>query len=275
MLALVALLWSGLQKSLPASAAMQYAQIPKSQGITGKDRRSRRGPRKTAKGNIALGRTGAGSHAEEEQEARAAARAFIAANLPLRPAPGLPEIRIHTATPQSGLRRLAAGRNPYWAWCWAGGLALARHVLAHREIVAGRRVIDLGAGSGLIAIAAGKAGAAHVLAVDSDADAAAAVEVNAAANGVVLDVLHADLLDGPAPAADVVLVGDLFYDRELAQRAEAFLARCVESGARVLVGDPGRAFLPLDRLEPLAEHSARDFGESGAGEGRARVYEFR
>lgn len=213
--------------------------------------------------------------AQPAQDPRAAARAFIAANLPLQAAPGLPEILIHTATPQSGLRRLAAGRNPYWAWCWAGGLALARHILGDRGIVAGRRVLDLGAGSGLVGIAAARAGAAHVLAVDSDADAVAAIEVNAAANGIPLDVLHADLLDGPAPAADVVLVGDLFYDRELARRAADFLARCVEAGAQALVGDPGRAFLPLDRLELLAEHSARDFGESGAGESRARVYRFR
>ena len=206
---------------------------------------------------------------------RAAARAFIVANLPLRPAPGLPEIRIHTATPESGLRRLTAGRNPYWAWCWAGGLALARHILGHRELVAGRRVLDLGAGSGLGAIAAARAGATHVLAVDCDVEAAAAAEANAAANGVAVDVLHADLLDGLCPACDVVLVGDLFYDRAVAARATLFLERCVEGGAQVLVGDPGRAFLPLARLAPIADYPARDFGDSGEDEGRARVFSFR
>ena len=207
-------------------------------------------------------------------DSRAAARAFIAANLPIQPAPGLAEILIHTATPQSGLRRLVAGRNPYWAWCWAGGLALARHVLAHPETVAGLRVLDLGSGSGLVAIAAAKAGAAHVLAVDNDADAVAAAEANAAANAVTVAALCADILDTPAPDVDVVLVGDLFYDRAVAGCVTRFLARCAESGARILVGDPGREFLPLDRLEPVADYPARDFGESGAGEGRARVYRF-
>ena len=99
--------------------------------------------------------------ASDHALARAAARAFIEANLPLLGAPGVGEIMIHTATPQSGLRRLVTGRNPYWAWCWAGGLALARHVLAHPDLVAGLRVLDLGSGSGLVAIAAAKAGAAH------------------------------------------------------------------------------------------------------------------
>lgn len=211
----------------------------------------------------------------EARAGRGAARAFIAANLPLKPAPGLPEIVIHTATPASGLRRLAAGRNPYWAWCWAGGLALARHTLARPQTVAGRRVLDLGTGSGLVAIAAARAGAAHVLAADSDADALAAVEANAAANGVTIECLHGDLLDGPPPAADVVLVGDLFYDRAVAARATLFLERCVEGGAQVLVGDPGRAFLPLARLAPIADYPARDFGDSGEDEGRARVFSFR
>ena len=202
-------------------------------------------------------------------------RAFIEANLPLRPAPGVGEILIHTATPQSGLRRLVAGRNPYWAWCWAGGLALARHILAHPEIVASRRVLDLGSGSGLLAIAAAKAGAAHVLAVDNAANAVAASGANAVANGVAVDTLCADLLDAEPPCVDVLLLGDLFYDRAVAQRVTRFLDRCAESGVRILVGDPGRAFLPLDRLEAIADYPARDFGESGAGEGRAAVYEFR
>lgn len=206
--------------------------------------------------------------------ASAAVRVFIATNLPLQPAPGVPEILIHTATPQSGLRRLVAGRNPYWAWCWAGGLALARHILDQPEIVAGRSVLDLGCGSGLVAIATAKAGAAHVLAVDNDSDAIAAVEINAAANDVKIEPLCADILDMEAPDVEIVLVGDLFYDRAVAKRVTRLLDRCVERGARILVGDPGRAFLPVHRLEPVADYPARDFGESGAGESRARVYRF-
>ena len=212
---------------------------------------------------------------EPDADERAAARAFIAANLPLRPAPGLPQIHIHTATPRSGLRRLVAGRNPYWAWCWAGGLALARHILARPATVAGLRALDLGSGSGLVAIAAAKAGAAHVLAIDIDADAVAAAEANAAANDVTIAALCVDPLDVEPPEIDVVLVGDLFYDRAVAGRVTRFLDRCAESGARILVGDPGRAFLPLDRLELVADYPARDFGESGESGGRARVYGFR
>ena len=205
----------------------------------------------------------------------AAVRAFIAANLPLAPAPGLPEILIHTATPASGLRRLTAGRNPYWAWCWAGGLALARHVLGNPALVAGRRVLDLGAGSGLVGIAAAKAGAGHVLAIDNDSDAVAAIGLNARANGVTLEARCADLLDAAPPPVDVVLVGDLFYDRATAERVTRFLDHCCENGARILVGDPRRAFLPLDRLDLVADYPAQDFGESGAGEGRAGVFSFR
>jgi len=192
---------------------------------------SRNLPR-NARGNIGLTARMTDKWQEPGSDNRASARAFIAANLPVRPAPGLPEILIHTATPQSGLRRLAAGRNPYWAWCWAGGLALARHVLAYPETVTGLRVLDLGSGSGLIAIAAGKVGAAHVLAVDNDPDAVAAAEANAAANGVTIAALCADVLDTEPPDVDVVLVGDLFYDRSVARRVTGFLERCAECGAR-------------------------------------------
>ncbi len=254
---------------------MQYAEIPESQEITGKAGRFAAIFVLKVKGNIVLGVKETADDSSGTGTGELDAAAFIAANLPLRPAPGLPRIVIHTATPESGLRRLTGGRNPYWAWCWAGGLALARHVLANPTLVAGRRVLDLGAGSGLVGIAAAKAGAVHVLAVDVDADAVAAAGLNARANDVVLEILCADMLDGPAPAVDVVLVGDLFYDRQTAARTLRFMDRCLEAGARVLVGDPRRAFLPLERLDLIADYPARDFGESGAGEGRAGVFSFR
>ena len=259
---------------------MQYAEIPESQGFAGATWAGERNLPLNTQGNFDVCHergsvAGAIDHAPTCGAGSASTRAFIEANLPLLGAPGVGEIMIHTATPQSGLRRLVAGRNPYWAWCWAGGLALARHVLAHPDLVAGLRVLDLGSGSGLVAIAAAKAGAAHVCAVDNDADAVAASEANAAANGVAIESMCADLLDSEPPEIDVVLVGDLFYDRAVATRVTRFLDRCAESSARILVGDPGRAFLPLDRLELVADYAARDFGESGAGEGRAQVYGFR
>jgi len=254
---------------------MQYAQIPESQGITGQAARFGGIFGFKVKGNIVLAVKQTGDDSKGIGAAEPDAAAFIATNLPLRPAPGLPQIVIHTATPESGLRRLTGGRNPYWAWCWAGGLALARHMLANPALVASRRVLDLGAGSGLVGIAAAKAGAARVLAVDIDADAATAAGLNARANGVALEAFCADMLDGPPPAVDVVLVGDLFYDRQTAARTLHFMDRCLEAGARVLVGDPRRAFLPLERLDLIADYPARDFGESGAGEGRAGVFAFR
>ncbi|MDH4743107.1 MULTISPECIES: methyltransferase [unclassified Sphingomonas] len=182
------------------------------------------------------------------------------------PVPGIAEIVLHKAVPASGLGRLAAADgdfgSPYWAYYWLGGLALARFVLDRPEVVAGRRVLDLGCGSGLVAIAAAKAGADRVLAVDVDPYALAAVALNAAANGVVVEAVHADLTDGPVPETDLILAGDLFYDPEPAARVEPFLARCRAAGVAVLVGDPRRAPLPLDRLRALAEYR---FAETDSG----------
>ena len=182
------------------------------------------------------------------------------------PVPGIAEIVLHKAVPASGLGRLAAADgdfgSPYWAYYWLGGLALARFVLDRPEVVAGRRVLDLGCGSGLVAIAAAKAGADRVLAVDVDPYALAAVALNAAANGVVVEAVHADLTDGPVPETDLILAGDLFYDPDPAARVEPFLARCRAAGVAVLVGDPRRAPLPLDRLRALAEYR---FAETDSG----------
>lgn len=187
---------------------------------------------------------------------------FIRTNLPLAPVPGVPEIELHKASPSSGLGRLAAQDagfgSPYWAYYWAGGLALARHILDHPEIVAGRRVLDLGAGSGLVAIAAAKAGARAVVAAEVDPYAVAALGLNVAHNEVAVSIDHSDLTAGPSPAAEVVLVGDLFYEPNLAERVTMFLDRCVADGANVLVGDPWRAWLPQSRLRLLAEYEVAE-----------------
>ena len=144
---------------------------------------------------------------------------------------------------------------PYWAVAWAGGLALARHVIDHPALVAGRRVLDFAAGSGIVGIAAAKAGAAVVAASDVDPLAVIAISLNADLNGVAIEANVDDLMpadSGFDPAAfDVVLVGDIFYTPDLAARAIAFLSRCCAAGCAVLIGDPGRADLPVDRLEKV------------------------
>lgn len=201
--------------------------------------------------------------------ARLDVETFIRANMPLVPTPSIAGISLHTARPSSGLWRLlgtgaTGAHSPYWAYPWAGGAALARHFLDHPEIVRRRRVLDLGAGSGLVAIAAAKAGAAMVAAVDTDPFAAVAARVNAAANTVEISIVRHDLTDGPPPAVDVIAVGDLFYDQQLALRVTAFLDRCLTSGIDVLVGDPGRAYLPLSRLRLVAEYEVADFGDANA-----------
>ncbi|MBX5230068.1 methyltransferase [Rhizobium sp. NLR9b] len=196
--------------------------------------------------------------------------AFVKANLPISAVPSIPEILLHTAGPASGLWRLAgrgeANPPPYWAYPWAGGAVLARYLLDRPEIVAGRRVLDLGAGSGLVAIAAAKAGAAMVTAVDVDANAIAAIGLNAAINDVTISAVAADILDGPPPeAADLIVVGDLFYDPSLALRVMAFLRLCRASGIEVLVGDPERAYLPDRELRRISTQAVADFGAAASG----------
>lgn len=186
--------------------------------------------------------------------------------MPLAPVPSVPEIRLHKAGPKSSLWRLADAHDdfgtPYWAYHWGGGLALARHILNHPEIVAGRRVLDLGAGSGIVAIAAAMSGAKHVIAADIDRYAVEAMRLNAAANRVEISPLLGDLTAGAPPSVDAVLVGDLFYEAELARRVTGFLNRCLASGMDALVGDPWRTHLPRGRLALLAEYPGGDFGTS-------------
>ena len=155
----------------------------------------------------------------------------------------------------------ASGRDapPFWAFPWAGGQALARYVLDNPQVVRGKRVLDVASGSGLVAIAAAKAGAASVTATDIDPDALAAIAGNAAANGVAVDVRHLDMESadaaGGAWGPEVVLAADVFYQRELAAAALAFLrAAVIADGADALAADPGRAFVPEDRLTPVAAY---------------------
>lgn len=197
---------------------------------------------------------------------------FMRAHLPVRSVAGVADIMLHQAGPRSGLSRIAGHAPPYWAHVWGGGLALARHILGHEAAVRGRRVLDLGTGSGLVGIAAAKAGARHVLASDSDPDALAAMSVNAALNGVAVDPLPGDLLDGPPPDVDLVAGGDVFFDAGLAARVTAFLERCTRAGIDVLIGDPWRGPLPREKLRLLADYDVRDFGDAGAG--RAGVFAF-
>lgn len=188
--------------------------------------------------------------------------AFIRANTTLRPVPHAPEIALHVADEAVPLwskteEELAqAGLPPpFWAFAWAGGQALARYVLDHPQSVAGRAALDVGSGSGLVAIAAMKAGAASVTAADPDPFARAAMMLNAQANGVAVTPEAEDPIGAAPRGFKVVLVGDLFYERDLAARLIDWLERCAASGAEILVGDPGRSYLPRERLQAVAEYA--------------------
>jgi len=207
---------------------------------------------------------------------------FIRSNMPAVPAPSVPEIQIHSAGPASGLRRLSKldteGRRPappYWAYSWPGGAALARRFFDQPETVFGRRVLDLGAGSGIAAIAAAKCRAIEVIAAEIDPNAVVALRLNALANGVTIKIVAADITGGEPPAVDLVAVGDLFYDNDIAQRVIAFLDRCRAAGIDALIGDPGRAYLPHDRLRLVAEYPVRDIGDAkSAGLRTSRVFAY-
>lgn len=142
---------------------------------------------------------------------------------------------------------------PFWASVWPGGLALARYVLDHRDLVAGRPVFDIATGSGLVAIAAALAGARFVVAYDTDELAVDAARANASLNGVELTVERADVRDVSVPSGALVTAGDVFYDRDISTAMRTGLSTMAHAGADVLVGDPYRAFLPSEGLEPLVD----------------------
>jgi predicted nicotinamide N-methyase len=167
----------------------------------------------------------------------------------------VPEISLLTAAEPFGLwDRTERDAPPFWAFPWAGGQALARYVLDHPGTVRGCRVLDAASGSGLVAIAAAKAGAASVLAGDIDQNAVAAIGINASANGATVTAHAFDFTAGDACGAEVVLAADVFYQRQLAELALGFLRSAARSGASVLVADPGRAFLPVASLTRLTTY---------------------
>jgi predicted nicotinamide N-methyase len=183
---------------------------------------------------------------------------FILANTNLMAPPHVPEIRLHLADEAHDLwHRTEAELQaiglppPYWAFAWAGGQGLARYVLDNPDAVNGRKILDFATGSGLVAIAAVKAGAAHVTAADIDPFATAAVRMNADANAARIAFRGDDII-GHDDGWEVVLAGDVFYERAFADRLEPWFCALAERGAAVIVGDPGRAYLPKTRLERLA-----------------------
>jgi predicted nicotinamide N-methyase len=188
-------------------------------------------------------------------------RSFILRETRLQTPPLVSEIRLQLADEAMDLWQAteadlgkAGLPPPFWAFAWAGGQALARHVLDHPEIVRGARVLDFAAGSGIVAIAAKLAGARNVVATDIDSYARAAILINAAHNGVALTAPDTDYLVRGAIGFDVVLAGDVFYEKPMASLVEPFLRAAQTAGAAVLFGDPGRAYLPTAGIAPLATY---------------------
>jgi predicted nicotinamide N-methyase len=176
----------------------------------------------------------------------------------LFPVPLAPEISLYLADAQVGLFDLTGGEfrsdepPPFWAFVWAGGQALARYVLDHPHEVSGRTVLDVAAGSGVAAIAAAKAGAAAVTAIDLDRNAAEAIRRNASVNEVTVTAATLDVTE--SPATDVLLAGDVFYSPTVAERMTGVLRDRGRRGARILVGDPGRGYFPERLLTQVAEY---------------------
>lgn len=199
---------------------------------------------------------GAGLHGHEDRVA------FIRAHTALLAVPHAPEIRLHLADEATSLWEKTEEElqtlglsPPYWAFAWAGGQALARHLLDRPEIARGRRVLDFAAGSGLVGIAAALCGASIVTASEIDGFALCAIEMNAAANGCEVNARGEDFVGTDDSPFDLILAGDVCYERAMAERVATWLEACARRGCEVLLGDPGRHYLPRERLRRLAEYS--------------------
>ena len=188
---------------------------------------------------------------------------FVAANTVLQEPPLVPEIHLHLASEvvplwqatEEALSRMGLP-PPFWAFAWAGGQALARYILDHPDVVAGKRVLDFASGCGIAAIAAAKAGAMRVEASEIDAFALAALRLNSNANAAGIAATGADLI-GTDVGWEVVLAGDICYERDLAERVFAWLQALAARGATVLIGDPGRNYLPKDGLERMISYAVK------------------
>ena len=209
-------------------------------------------------------------------------QAFVRATTRLLSVPHAPEISLHVADEATALWEKTEEElgkiglpPPFWAFAWAGGQALARYILDNPDIGRGRTVLDIGAGSGLVAIAAARAGARQVTANDIDPFALAAIAVNADANGVTVAVLDGDQV-GTDGGWDVVFAGDVSYERDMAARVTGWLAALSERGAAVYLGDPGRSYLARDRLDAIATYEVpvtRDLEDADVK--RSSVWRFR
>ncbi len=187
--------------------------------------------------------------------------AFIRENTSVMSPPLVPEVKLHLAHEAVPLWQKTEEElgemglpPPFWAFAWAGGQALARYVLDHSPNFKSLKILDLATGSGLVGIAAAQAGA-NVMAADIDEFATTAAAMNAELNGMALEIKLEDLLPVDPPTVDVILVGDLFYEKSLAERCLAWLRLAQAAGARIYIGDPGRSYLPKDQLEKLSEYN--------------------
>jgi predicted nicotinamide N-methyase len=212
------------------------------------------------------------------------ARGFVLKHTRLQPVPGLEGVRLHLADDVFTLWRAmqqATGDPdtpiPFWAFAWGGGLAIARYLGDHPDLVRGRRVLDVASGSGLCAIAAARAGATSVTAVDIDPYSIAAVGLNARGNGVRIEAERRDpLADGPPEDVDLILAGDCWYEEDFGSRMTAWLQAARARGIEVLIGDPGRRYLDPQLVRELATYEVRSTTDlEDMARNRASVYELR